>query len=55
MTDFSTLCRRQKSLAVQSPYRRADGPLNLAVDSTGIKFPDDGEWQARKHGAQARR
>ena len=53
--DFSTLCRRQKTLAVQIPYRRADGPLNLLVDSTGIKFLGDGEWQARKHGVQARR
>ncbi|WP_186766731.1 transposase, partial [Puniceibacterium confluentis] len=24
--DFSTLCRRQKTLAVQIPHRRADGP-----------------------------
>jgi hypothetical protein len=53
--DFSTLCRRQKTLAVQVPYRRADGPLNLLVDSTGIKFLGDGEWQARKHGVQGRR
>ena len=53
--DYSTLCRRQKTLAVQIPYRRADGPLNLLVDSTGIKFLGDGEWQARKHGAQGRR
>lgn len=40
---------------VQIPYRRADGPLNLLVDSTGIKFPGDGEWQARKHGTSRRR
>ena len=53
--DFSTLCRRQKTLAVQIPYRRADGPLNLLVDSTGIKFLGDGEWQVRKHGLQGRR
>ncbi|MBB3713859.1 IS5 family transposase [Limimaricola variabilis] len=53
--DYSTLCRRQKTLAVQIPYRRADGPLNLLMDSTGIKFLGDGEWQARKHGAQGRR
>ncbi len=53
--DYSTLCRRQKTLAVQIPYRRADGPLNLLVDSTGIKFLGDGEWQARKHGGQSRR
>lgn len=53
--DFSTLCRRQRTLAVQIPYRRIDGPLNLLVDSTGIKFLGDGEWQARKHGVQGRR
>jgi hypothetical protein len=53
--DYTTLCRRQKTLAVQIPYRRADGPLNLLVDSTAIKFPGDGEWQARKHGIQGRR
>ncbi len=52
---YSTLCRRQKSLTVQIPYRRANGPLNLLVDSTGINFLSDGEWQARKHGAQGRR
>lgn len=52
---YMTLCRRQKTLSVQIPYRRADGPLNLLVDSTGIKFLGDGEWQARKHGVQGRR
>jgi hypothetical protein len=29
--------------------------LNLLVDSTGIKFLGDGEWQTRKHGVQGRR
>lgn len=53
--DVSTLCRRQKSLAVQVPYRRADGPRNLLVDSAGIKLSGDGEWQARKPGVQGRR
>lgn len=53
--DYSTLCRRQKTLKVQIPYRRAGGPLNLQVNSTGIKFLGDGEWQARKHGVQGRR
>ncbi len=46
---------KQKTLVVHIPYRRADGPLNLLVDSTGIKFLGDGEWQARKHGVQGRR
>jgi len=53
--DCTPLCRRQKTLAVQIPYRRAEGPLTLLVDSTGIKFLGDGEWQARKHGVQGRR
>lgn len=53
--DYTTLCRRQKTLVVQIPYRRADGPLNLLFDSTGIKFLGDGEWQARKHVVQGRR
>jgi hypothetical protein len=25
--DYTSLCPRQKTLAVQIPYRRADGPL----------------------------
>lgn len=40
----STLCRRRKTLKVQIPASpRADGPLNLLVDSTGIKFLGDGD------------
>ncbi len=55
MADFSTLSRRQKRITVQISNRRAPGPLNLLVDSTGIKFLGDGEWLARKHGTQRRR
>ena len=53
--DYSTLCRRQTTLAVQIPGRRAGGPRNLLVDSTGIKFLGDGEWPARKPGPSRRR
>ena len=35
--DFSTLSRRQKTLAVNIPYRGSRGPLHLLIDSTGIK------------------
>ncbi|WP_411836783.1 transposase [Paracoccus sp. ME4] len=35
--DFSTLSRRRKTLAVQTPYRRTTGPQKLPVDSTGIQ------------------
>ena len=48
--DFSTLSRRQKTIKVNLPARQAPGPLNLLVDSTGIKFLGDGEWLGSKHG-----
>ncbi len=53
--DSSTLCRRQKTLAVQLPYRGSSGPLHLLVDRTGIKGRGEGEWHARKHGGARRR
>ena len=34
--DDSTLCRRQKTLAVQLPYRGSAGPLHLLVPSRAI-------------------
>lgn len=53
--DFSTLCRRQRKLNVAIPYRGGEGPLNLLIDSTGIKAEGEGEWSARKHGGTKRR
>ena len=48
--DFSTLSRRQKALAVTIPYRGSQGPLNLLIDSTGIKA-DGVRWDRRASGA----
>jgi transposase len=53
--DFSTLSRRQKTLAVIIPFRGSQGPLHLLIDSTGIKVEGEGEWNARKRGGQKRR
>ena len=53
--DFSTLCRRQKTLTVRLSYQGSSGPLHLLVDSTGIKVRGEGEWHARKHGGARRR
>jgi hypothetical protein len=53
--DFSTLSRRQKTLAVNIPYRGSKGPLHLLIDSPGIKVEGEGEWHARKHGGPKRR
>ena len=52
---FTTLSRRQKTLAVNIPYRGAKGPLHLLIDSAGIKVEGEGEWHARKHGGAKRR
>lgn len=53
--DYSALCRRQNTLNVSLPYRGGTGPLNLLIDSTGIKSEGEGEWNARKHGGPKRR
>ena len=64
--DFSTLSRRQKTLAVNIPYRGSKGPLHLLIDNealsaigprtmpSGIKVEGEGEWHARKHGGPKR-
>jgi hypothetical protein len=31
--DFSTICRRQRTLSLNIPYRGAKGPLHLLIDS----------------------
>lgn len=53
--DYTTLCRRQKTLSVDLGGRPNAGGLHLLVDSTGIKMMGEGEWKTRKHGASARR
>ena len=53
--DYTTLCRRQKSLSVDLGARASAGGLHLLVDSTGIKMIGEGEWKARKHGVSYRR
>ncbi|MFC4159579.1 IS5 family transposase [Chitinimonas lacunae] len=52
---FSTVSRRQATLAVQIPVRRRAEPLHLLVDSTGIKIHGEGEWKVKQHGPAYRR
>lgn len=52
--DHTALYRRQKTLAVQIPYRRTQGPLHLRVDSTGIMFQGNDEGQACKRAVRHR-
>lgn len=53
--DYSTVCRRQRGLAVEIGFQRAKTGLHLLVDSTGIKMLGEGEWKRKKHGADYRR
>ena len=56
--DYSTLSRRQGSLAVVLPKKqtdRPDSPMHLVVDSTGLKVYGEGEWKVRQHGWTKRR
>ena len=52
--DYSTLCRRAKSLQITLP-KEAAGPLHLVIDSTGLKVYGEGEWKVRQHGYSKRR
>ncbi len=36
-------------LVFHLPLRQPDGPIHLAIDSTGLKMMGDGEWHAHKH------
>ena len=51
--DFSTLSRRQKTLAVNIPYRGSKGPLHLLIDSTGIKVEGEGISLSGERGTPA--
>lgn len=41
--DFSTLSRREKTLAVNISHRVSQGPLHLLIDGTGIRVEGEGE------------
>ena len=53
---YCQLCRRA---AAMSPWLKRighhKGPIDIVVDSTGLKVFGEGEWKVRKHGADKRR
>jgi hypothetical protein len=52
--DYTTLCRRAATARITLP-KRAEGPLHLVLDSTGLKVYGEGEWKVRQHGYSKRR
>lgn len=52
--DHTTLSRRGKELNVMLP-KKASGPLDIVMDSSGLKIYGEGEWKVRTHGKSKRR
>ncbi|MBM6584130.1 IS5 family transposase [Microvirga sp. BT689] len=53
--DHTTFSRRSVDLTVAKAVRTATGPVNVVIDSTGLKVFGAGEWQREKHGGQGHR
>jgi len=53
--DHTTLSRRSKQLNITKFKRKSGDPINILVDSTGLKICGSGEWQETKHGLQKRK
>ena len=53
--DHTTFSRRSVDLTVAKAVRTASGPVNVVIDSTGLKVFGAGEWQREKHGGKGRR
>lgn len=53
--DYTTLCRRGKTLEIRlCPVRRGEH-IFLVVDASGLKIYGEGEWKVRRHGIGKRR
>ena len=56
MPDFSTLSRRGNALTLRpKPKSKSDKPVQLVVDSTGLKIFGAGEWLEKKHKTKRKR
>ena len=53
--DHTTLSRRNQIVVVPPLTRSHDGPIDLIVDSTGLKILGRGEWNAHKHKTSQKR
>lgn len=53
--DFSSLAKRAAKLSVSLSVTARKGPIDVVVDSTGLKVFGEGEWKMRKHGKAKRR
>ena len=52
--DHTTLARRRRTVDVQHRRWPRRGPVDIVIDSTGLKFFGAGEWARAKHGETRR-
>lgn len=48
--DYTTLCRRAKTLHVDLCIKPTGKPRHILIDSTGVQVLGEGEWKRLKHG-----
>jgi len=53
--DFTSLAKRAAKMEISLDVARRRGPIDVVVDSTGLKVFGEGEWKMRKHGKSKRR
>jgi len=53
--DYTSLAKRAATLGVSLDVSRHTGPIDVVVDSTGLKVFGEGEWKMRTHGKSKRR
>jgi hypothetical protein len=52
--DHTTLARRRRTIAVDMHTSAHPKPVDIVLDSTGLKFYGPGEWDRTKHGERRR-
>src|SRR4051794_22405184 len=53
--DHTTLSRRSARLSLTTALKKPKGPVNVVIDSSGLKIFGAGEWLHEKHGGKPRR
>jgi transposase len=53
--DHTTLSRRRARLTLTTALKKPKGPVNVVIDSSGLKIFGAGAWRHEKHGGKPRR
>lgn len=53
--DYTSLQKRAAKMKISLAVKPTQGPIDVVVDSTGLKVYGEGEWKARQHGVRQRR